>query len=255
MANLSVNLNVAALLRNRRGHPWPSVIGLGRTALKAGAAGLTVHPRPDERHTKPSDVRDLRHLIDREFPGKELNLEGYPDERFMALANEVRADQVTLVPDDPNQATSDHGWDFAAHSGLLTDVVAELKSGGHRVSLFADAVAHQMASAAKTGTDRVELYTGPYGAAYDDPFDQKLQLKRLQETAAAAHAEGLGLNAGHDLTVSGTTVLIETIPEIEEVSIGHALFCDALTYGMRETVRRYLTACTLKQTALANVGA
>ena len=240
---LSVNLNVAALLRNRRDHPWPSVTGLGRIALGAGAAGLTVHPRPDERHTRASDVRDLRALIDAEFPDAELNVEGYPDERFLTLCRGVRADQVTLVPDDPAQATSDHGWDFAVDRGRLVPIVERLKADGHRVSLFADADADQMAAAAATGTDRIEFYTGPYGSTHSDPAAEERELARLEAAAAAALDNGLGINAGHDLTVPNTAILVARVPAIAEVSIGHALFCDALTYGMEGTVRRYLGAC------------
>ena len=158
---LSVNLNVAALLRNRRDHPWPSVVGLGRIALAAGAAGLTVHPRPDERHTRASDVQDLRALIDSEFPDRELNVEGYPDARFLDLAATVRAEQVTLVPDDPAQATSDHGWDFAKDGVWLADIVGGLKARRQRVSLFADPDARQMEAAAATGTHRVRALHRP----------------------------------------------------------------------------------------------
>lgn len=242
MTELSVNLNVAALLRNRRDHPWPDVVDLGRIALQAGAVGVTVHPRPDERHTRPGDVRALRALLDAEFPDRELNVEGYPDDRFLALVSEVRADQVTLVPDSPDQATSDHGWDFDADGALLSGVVARLKDGGHRVSMFSDPDASVMAHAAKTGTDRVELYTGPFGGSYDDPVGEARTLEDLAAAAVAAEQFGMAVNAGHDLTVAGTGKLVERIPQIAEVSIGHALFCDALTFGMAETVRRYLDA-------------
>ena len=243
MTQLSVNLNVAALLRNRRDHPWPSVTGLGRIALEAGAAGLTVHPRPDERHTRASDVHDLRALIDAEFPDAELNVEGYPDERFLRLCEATRADQVTLVPDDPAQATSDHGWDFAAERETLVPIVERLRAHGHRVSLFADPEAGQMEAAAATGADRVELYTGPYGSMHSDAEGERRELQRLDAAASAAGAAGIGINAGHDLTVENTARLVAAVPSIAEVSIGHALFCDALTYGMEATVRRYLAAC------------
>lgn len=243
MTDLSVNLNVAALLRNRREHPWPDILDLARIALTAGAAGLTVHPRPDERHTRPGDVWALRALLDAEFPDRELNVEGYPDARFLALVQEVRADQVTLVPDDPAQATSDHGWDFETQGAMLAEVVAGLKKHGHRVSLFSDPDAGHMARAAQTGTDRVELYTGPFGGAYGDPSAEDRELERLAEATAAAEMQGLQVNAGHDLTVSGTRKLSARIPSISEVSIGHALFCDALTFGMAETVCRYLRSC------------
>ena len=240
---LSVNLNVAALLRNRRDHPWPDVVDLGRIALREGAAGLTVHPRPDERHTRASDVRDLRALIDAEFADRELNVEGYPDERFLDLCHEVCADQVTLVPDDPGQATSDHGWDFAGDGERLREVVRLLKERGHRVSCFADPDADQMEAAAATGTDRVEFYTGPYGSTYHNPAAVERELTRLEAAAHRARSLGLGINAGHDLTVPNTAVLVKRVPMIDEVSIGHALFCDALTHGMAGTVRRYLLAC------------
>ncbi|WP_174819007.1 pyridoxine 5'-phosphate synthase [Ruegeria atlantica] len=243
MTDLSVNLNVAALLRNRREHPWPDIVDLARIALKEGAAGVTVHPRPDERHTRPGDVWALRNLLDTEFPDRELNVEGYPDARFLSLVHEVRADQVTLVPDDPAQATSDHGWDFRLQCTMLSDVVATLKANGHRVSLFADPDADQMALAALTGADRVELYTGPFGGAHSDSVVEARELEQLASAAAAAEAQSLKINAGHDLTVSGTGKLIARIPSIAEVSIGHALFCDALTFGMAETVRRYLETC------------
>ncbi len=244
MTKLSVNLNVAALLRNRRGHKWPDIVGLGRIALQVGAQGLTVHPRPDERHTKPSDVQDLRVMLDNEFPDRELNVEGFPTSEFLALAHDVRADQVTLVPDDPTQATSDHGWDFAMQHPFLSNVIIDLKLKGHRVALFSDPIADEMKAAAGTGTDRIELYTGPYGSAYDDAATQALEMKRLADAADAAADLGLGVNAGHDLTVDGTAQLVTCIPFIDEVSIGHALFCDALTYGMAETVRRYIDSCS-----------
>jgi pyridoxine 5-phosphate synthase len=244
MTDVSVNLNVAALLRNRREHPWPDILNLARIALNAGAAGVTVHPRPDERHTRPDDVRALRALLDAEFPSRELNVEGYPDARFLSLVQEVRAEQVTLVPDDPAQATSDHGWDFETQGVMLKDVVSGLKEHGHRVSLFSDPEAAHMAHAALTGADRVELYTGPFGASYRDANAEDRELDRLANAAVTAEAQGLKVNAGHDLTVNGTRKLITRIPSISEVSIGHALFCDALTFGMAETVLRYLDACT-----------
>lgn len=243
MIDLSVNLNVAALLRNRRDHPWPDVVGLGRIALENGAAGLTVHPRPDERHTRPSDVFALRALIDAEFPDRELNVEGYPEDRFLQLVKDVRAEQVTLVPDDPSQATSDHGWDFAAEHNRLPGIVAALKANGHRVSLFADPDASIVPAAAATGTDRIELYTGPFGGSYDDADAEEAALDALAAATEAALAHGMKVNAGHDLTVPNTARLAQRVPAIAEVSIGHALFCDALTYGMAETVKRYLSSC------------
>ena len=243
MAQLSVNMNVAALLRNRRGHPWPDVVGLARAALEAGAVGLTLHPRPDERHAMPGDVRAFRNLIDDAFPDRELNIEGYPDERFLALVEEVGAEQVTLVPDAPDQATSDHGWAFERDVDFLSKTIERLRSAAGRIVLFADPDAAQMQHAAATGADRVEFYTGLYGAAHSNDAEQERQLRRLGEAAQAAHGYGLGVNAGHDLTVPGTRKLVARVPEISEVSIGHALFCDAVHYGIRETVERYLSAC------------
>ncbi len=250
MTLLSVNMNVAALLRNRRDHAWPDVVALGRIALEAGAGGLTVHPRPDERHTRPSDVYNLRTMMTDEFPGRELNVEGFPDARFLALVRDVQADQVTLVPDTPEQSTSDHGWDFTSKGEMLREVTRDLKKNGHRVALFADPDSEQMKSAAETGADRVELYTGPYGGSYHDANAQKQELDRLIAAVTEAEEHGLVVNAGHDLTVDGAARLIARAPSIAEVSIGHALFCDTVTYGMAETVRRYLLSCTTKSDSL-----
>ncbi|MFD0917674.1 pyridoxine 5'-phosphate synthase [Pseudahrensia aquimaris] len=240
---LSVNLNAVAQLRNRRDLPWPSVVGLGRICLEAGAHGLTVHPRPDQRHTRFSDLPDLRALIDDEFPEAEFNVEGYPTEEFLALVEANQPEQVTLVPDDPSQATSDHGWDFVANHNFLTPIVARLKKGGMRVSLFADADPSQVQAAKETGADRIELYTGPYGGTHDDPVAAAAEIERLGATADAALALGLGVNAGHDLTVANLPPLVARIPELAEVSIGHGFTADALEFGMAETTRRFLAAC------------
>jgi pyridoxine 5-phosphate synthase len=240
---LSVNINAIAMLRNRRDLPWPSLVHLGRIALESGAHGLTVHPRPDQRHVRFSDLPDIRALIDEEFPGAEFNIEGYPTEEFLALVESARPEQVTLVPDDPSQPTSDHGWDFAADAALLKDVVARLKAGGARVSLFADALPETMTAAADTGCDRIELYTGPYGGTFDDAVAAEAEVERLGTTADAASSVGLGVNAGHDLTVANLPALVHRIPALAEVSIGHGLTADALEYGMAETVRRFLRAC------------
>lgn len=170
-AKLSVNLNAIAMLRNRRDLPWPSVTGIGRIALAAGAHGLTVHPRPDERHTRHSDLPEIRALIDDEFPKAEFNIEGYPTEEFLALVEKHQPEQVTLVPDDPAQATSDHGWDFVGQADFLTPIVKRLKKGGFRVSLFSDPDPEGVSAARETGADRIELYTGPYGG-YHSQFSQ-----------------------------------------------------------------------------------
>ena len=242
-AKLSVNLNAIAMLRNRRDLPWPSVAGLGRIALAAGAHGLTVHPRPDQRHTRHSDLPELRALIDDEFPGAEFNIEGYPTEDFLRLVEENQPNQVTLVPDDPAQPTSDHGWNFAADAPFLTPVVRRLKRGGFRVSLFSDPDPLGMAGARETGADRVELYTGPYGSAHSDPATAARELDSLQDAADAAFAAGLAVNAGHDLTVANLPALARKIPGLAEVSIGHGLTADALEYGMAGTIGRFLKAC------------
>jgi pyridoxine 5-phosphate synthase len=242
-AKLSVNVNAIAMLRNRRDLPWPSVTGLGRIALAAGAHGLTVHPRPDQRHVRFSDLPEIRALIDDEFPGAEFNIEGYPTEEFLALVERHQPEQVTLVPDDPSQATSDHGWNFAAQAAFLGPIVARLKKGGLRVSLFSDPDPSGMAAARDLGADRVELYTGPYGACYDDPARAEGELSRLGEAADAAFAAGLDVNAGHDLVVDNLPPLVRRVPRLAEVSIGHGLTADALEYGMATTVGRFLKAC------------
>ncbi len=244
-AKLSVNLNAIAMLRNRRDLPWPSVTGLGRIALAAGAGGLTVHPRPDQRHIRFTDVPQIRALIDDEFPDREFNIEGYPTQDFLDLVEKAEPEQVTLVPDDPEQATSDHGWDFVVNGDILRAIVARLKANGARVSLFCDPDASQaqIAAARATGADRVEFYTGPYGACYDDSKKAAKELEKLKETALLAKDAGLGVNAGHDLTVANLPALARAIPHLAEVSIGQGLTADALEHGMAETVRRFLRAC------------
>lgn len=242
---LSVNINAIAMLRNRRDLPWPSVEGLGRIALQAGASGLTVHPRPDQRHIRFTDLPVIRALIDDEFPDAEFNIEGYPSEDFLALCEATQPEQVTLVPDDPAQATSDHGFDFRANGEMLKPIVARLKKGGMRVSLFADGEGdvETVKLAKATGADRIELYTGPYGDCFDNPERAAEILEKLGQTADAALAEGLGVNGGHDLTVANLPALVKRIPKMAEVSIGHGLTADALEYGMAETVRRFRRAC------------
>ncbi len=238
---LSVNVNAIAYLRNRRNLPWPSVVELSRAALEAGAAGITVHPRPDERHIRRGDVTDLRAMLRKDYPGREFNIEGYPDERFLTLVEEERPDQVTLVPDDPAQGTSDHGWDVAANRDLLTRVIARLHRGGMRVSLFVDPDPGAPALARAVGADRVEIYTGPYGGAFSQQ-DLAREFDRVVATGKAAAQAGLGLNAGHDLTRANLPALIKALPNLLEVSIGHAITADALMFGMGETVKRFRTA-------------
>ncbi len=239
--NLSVNLNAVAMLRNRRDLPWPSVTGLGALALEAGAHGLTVHPRPDERHIRRSDVFALKEMIAEDWPDREFNIEGYPDERFVQLIKEVRPDQVTLVPDDPSQATSDHGWDFAADADFLAPLVADFKGLGSRVSVFVDATLGAGASAAGVGADRIEIYTGPYGVLTDRAeIDDALQT--MHALCEEARQAGLEVNAGHDLTLENLPALMARAPGISECSIGHGLTADALVFGMKEAVKRYLAA-------------
>lgn len=241
-SRLSVNVNAIALLRNRRDLPWPSLTHLGRLALAAGAHGLTVHPRPDQRHVRFTDLPDLRALIDDEFPEAEFNIEGYPEAAFLDLVEANQPDQVTLVPDDPSQPTSDHGWDFETQAEALEPVIRRLKASSVRVSLFADPSSRGLEIARALGADRVEFYTGPYGACHSRPDRAEAELSKLEEAAGAARACGLGVNAGHDLTVANLPALAARMPHLAEVSIGHALTADALEYGMAATVGRFLSA-------------
>lgn len=251
MVQLSVNLNAVAHLRNRRDLPWPSVTEMARLALGAGASGVTVHPRPDERHIRRADVFELLELVRDEWPGKELNIEGYPDEAFLKLCETTRPDQATFVPDDPAQATSDHGWDIAAHGTMLAEAIERMQNCGIRVALFVDADPAVAALAAEVGADRVELFTGPYGRPGSD---KTAELARLKATAdacrkaglrAARGGAGLGVNAGHDLTLDNLPALVKAIPDLDECSIGHGLTADALKYGFPEAVRRYIAAMTV----------
>jgi pyridoxine 5-phosphate synthase len=238
---LSVNVNAIAFLRNRRHVPWPSVVGLCRTALDAGAHGITVHPRPDERHIRRSDVTDIREMLRRDYPDAEFNIEGYPDERFLALCEMERPDQVTLVPDDPTQSTSDHGWDFSRHHNSLSSIIERLHKGKMRVSAFIDPDPTAPALAKSVGADRVEIYTGPYGGVFETALLQR-EFDKVVATGKAAAAAGLGLNAGHDLTRENLPRLVAALPNLQEVSIGHAITADALTFGMAETVRMFRDA-------------
>ena len=241
MTLLSVNLNAVAQLRNRRDLPWPSVVGLARVALDAGASGITVHPRPDERHIRRTDVFDLAAMLRADYPAAEFNIEGYPSDDFIALIGDVNPQQVTLVPDSPEQATSDHGWDFRGKGNYLTSVIQVLKAPGRRVSLFCDSDAGVVGTTAAkaTGADRIELFTGPYGACYADPDKAEYELAALAETARAAHAIGLGVNAGHDLTLANLAAFQAGVPGVAEVSIGHGIIADALLMGFTDAVKAY----------------
>jgi len=246
MTKLSVNLNAVAQLRNRRDVGWPSVTGIARIVLDAGADGITVHPRPDERHIRRTDVYELSTLLRSDYPDVEFNIEGYPTADFLELVAEVRPHQVTLVPDDPAQATSDHGWDIPENEKLLTKVIADLKGQGMRISLFVDEDPVMAGHAATVGAERVELYTGPYGATVRTS-EGAVHLKNLAATAQAAReagrnaggGEGLGVNAGHDLTLENLPAFVAAVEHVDEVSIGHGITADALVLGFAEAVRRY----------------
>ena len=235
MTKLSVNINKVATLRNARGGNNPDVLKVALDCESFGAQGITVHPRPDERHIRRSDVFALKPALRTEF-----NIEGYPDMRFRELVLAVRPAQVTLVPDAPDQLTSNHGWDTEAHAAFLKTVVAEMKTAGIRTSIFVSADAAMVEGAAACGADRVELYTEPYAAGY--AADREAAVSPFVEAANVAKQLGLGLNAGHDLSLENLAYLHERIPWMDEVSIGHALICDALYLGLKETIRRYL-AC------------
>ena len=239
---LSVNLNKVALLRNQRDVGYPSVLDMARLVVAAGAHGLTVHPRPDERHIRRSDVPALAKLIADDLPDDiEFNVEGYPTPDFIDLVQEVRPDQVTLVPDAPDQRTSDHGWNVVEQKSFLREVIADLKTSGARVCLFMDPDPGEMAKAAGAGADRIELYTGPYAEAFETG-DVLLLLRRYAETAKEAVTVGLGVNAGHDLSLDNLPSFRRALPDLAEVSIGHAITADALRIGFPAAVEAYLRA-------------
>jgi pyridoxine 5-phosphate synthase len=239
MTKLSVNLNRVALLRNSRNIGIPSVIDAARTVLKAGAYGVTVHPRPDQRHIKPEDVYELATLLKTEFHTAEYNIEGNPLETgFMELVCEVKPTQCTLVPDTPDAFTSDHGWDLQTDGDRLLPLLQQLKALNIRVSLFMDAEPSQMVQAKAIGADRVELYTEPYATAFREGTVDSV-LPQYAIAAKAAQAAGLGVNAGHDLNLKNLGLFC-SIPTVLEVSIGHALMAEALESGLFNTVQAYL---------------
>jgi len=239
MTRLSVNVNKIALLRNSRNLGIPSVIRAAIIALDAGAHGITVHPRPDARHIRVSDVHELAELL-RTRPAAEFNIEGNPFEPpLLELARAVRPQQCTLVPDAPGAFTSDRGWDLARDGGRLQPMVAELKAAGIRVSLFMDPEPAAMAAAAATGADRVELYTEPYAAAFGTPAGADT-LARYVAAARSAQSAGLAVNAGHDLNRQNLGPFLRAVSDVAEVSIGHALVADALDMGLATAVREYL---------------
>ncbi len=240
MAKLSVNVNKIALLRNSRTIGIPSVRHLAAIALNAGAHGVTVHPRPDQRHIRSHDVYELAELIS-ERPGVELNIEGNPFHQVMNLVREVRPHQCTLVPDEPGAFTSDHGWDLEKDGERLVPIIANLRKLGIRVSLFMDPNPEAMETAREVGADRIELYTEPYAQAYAT-LGQDASLAAYTAAGAAALEAGLGVNAGHDLNRDNLPAFVAAVPELAEVSIGHALTSDALELGMARTVQAYLKA-------------
>ena len=238
MTSLSVNLNKVALLRNSRPIGIPDVGKMARIALSAGAHGITVHPRPDQRHIRPEDVGQLSEIV-REFPGAEFNIEGNPFHGLLPFIRRVRPHQCTLVPDAENVLTSDSGWNLHAESERLAPVIDEIRALGVRVSLFMDADAESMPLARRLGADRVELYTEPYARTYGSN-QHRAQIARYAEAARVARSEGLGINAGHDLNLDNLDQFLREVPGVLEVSIGHALISDALEYGLRKTVQKYL---------------
>jgi pyridoxine 5-phosphate synthase len=239
MAKLSVNINKVATLRNARGGNNPDVERVAQDCEKFGAQGITVHPRPDERHIRYEDVRLLKPLITTEF-----NIEGNPIPSFTDLVLEVKPKQVTLVPDGHDQLTSNHGWDTLENRPFLTDICQVFREAGIRTSIFVDPAPRMVEGAAKCGADRVELYTEPYAAGYE--ANREAAIAPFIEAAKAARDCGLGLNAGHDLSLVNLRYFNEQIPWLDEVSIGHALICDALYMGLENTIRQYLERLKIK---------
>ncbi|EER61311.1 Pyridoxal phosphate biosynthetic protein PdxJ [Acidovorax delafieldii 2AN] len=239
---LSVNVNKVALVRNTRHLGIPSVTRAAELCLQAGAQGITVHPRPDERHIRSQDVFELAALM-KAWPDREYNVEGNPSQNLMEFIRQVRPHQATFVPDSEDQFTSDHGWSFPQDAERLAPLVAECRSLGVRVSLFMDPVPGQMAAARAVGADRVELYTEPFAAAWGTP-QQAAELRRYADAAQAALDAGLGVNAGHDLNRDNLAAFVREVPGVLEVSIGHALIADALELGYAATVRAYLACIT-----------
>ena len=233
MTRLSVNINKIATLRNARGGNIPDVLQVAIDCQKFKAQGITVHPRPDERHIRYQDVRDIKPIITTEF-----NIEGYPSKKFIDLVLEVKPDQVTLVPDPPGALTSNAGWDTIKNEAFLKEVISELKNAGIRTSIFIDTELGNIENAKNTGTDRVELYTEPYASGFS--FNKEKAITPFVKAAEKAMEVGLGLNAGHDLSLDNLRYFNQNIPGLFEVSIGHALIADALYYGLEKTIQLYL---------------
>uniref|UniRef100_UPI004047CDC6 pyridoxine 5'-phosphate synthase n=1 Tax=Roseivirga sp. TaxID=1964215 RepID=UPI004047CDC6 len=235
MTKLSVNINKIATIRNARGGNNPNVVQVAVDCERFGAQGITIHPRPDERHITTQDVYDLKKVVTTEF-----NIEGYPDERFIEMVKSVKPEQATLVPDPPNVLTSNAGWDTIAHADFLKSVIKELKSAGVRVSIFVAPELKMIEGAAAVGTDRIELYTEMYASQFSR--NKELAVQNYVAAAIKAQELGLGVNAGHDLDLKNLAFLKQSIPFMDEVSIGHALICDALYLGLENTIQLYLRA-------------
>jgi pyridoxine 5-phosphate synthase len=233
MTRLSVNINKIATLRNARGGNNPDVLNAALDCERFGAQGITIHPRPDERHIRYNDARSLKKIVSTEF-----NIEGNPDARFMELVRELKPDQVTLVPDAPGALTSNAGWDTIKHQGRLKDLISEFKSLGVRTSIFVDASEKMVEGAAQIGTDRVELYTEPYASHFHKSREEAIA--PYIKAARAAENLKIGLNAGHDLDLQNLRYFKNNIPGLLEVSIGHALICDAIYLGLENTIQLYL---------------
>ena len=233
MTRLSVNINKIATLRNARGGNNPDVIKAAIDCERFGAEGITVHPRPDERHIRYNDVLQLKDVVKTEF-----NIEGYPDARFLKLVREVGPAQATLVPDGPDAITSNAGWDTIAHASFLRKVIEQIQDAGVRVSVFVDPVPRMVEGAAHVKADRIELYTEPYAREF--LVSREVAIKPYVESAKVAHNLGLGINAGHDLDLNNLSFFHKNIAHLDEVSIGHALICDALYLGLENTIQRYL---------------
>lgn len=233
MTQLSVNINKFATIRNARGGNNPNLIQIAKDCERFGAQGITIHPRPDERHITTKDVYDLRDVVTTEF-----NIEGYPDERFLRIIEEIRPAQATLVPDPPNVLTSNAGWDTVTNQSSLTQVIAQLKKWNVRSSIFIEPINEMMEGAKSCGADRVELYTEMYASGYESNKEKAISDYAL--SASYADELGLEINAGHDLDLSNLSFLKSRIPFMKEVSIGHALVCDALYYGLENTIQMYL---------------
>ena len=235
MTKLSVNINKFATLRNARGGNNPNVLKVAQDIQEFGAEGITVHPRPDERHIRYQDVVDLSPLVYTEF-----NIEGYPDKKWIDLVLKVKPTQATLVPDAPDALTSNAGWDTIKHHDFLKEITNTLQKEGVRVSIFTDTDREMIEGAAKIGTDRIELYTEPY--AYQYPFEAEKAVVPYKNAAILAHQLGLGVNAGHDLSLENLAFFKQNVPYLLEVSIGHALICDALYLGLENTIQLYMKA-------------